>query len=73
MSETQTVDARGLSCPEPVLKTRKLLSQLPGGSVDVLVDSGTARDNVRRMAEKAGWNVTIEPQTQGEFRLVLKK
>ena len=73
MSETITLDARGLSCPEPALQAEKLLSQVASGSVEVLVDTGTSRDNVARIAKKAGWNVTIETKPGEGFRLVLKK
>ena len=67
----KTVDARGLSCPQPVILARKAMqeSKFP---IEVLVDSATSRDNVRRMAEKAGCTVQVE-QTGDEFRLVLTK
>ena len=39
----------GLSCPEPVMMTRKALATQKSGTVEVLVDSGTSRDNVRRL------------------------
>jgi TusA-related sulfurtransferase len=50
------VDARGLSCPQPVILARKAMDagQLP---IEVLVDSVTAQENVRRMALKAGFKV----------------
>ncbi len=73
MADMKTVDARGLSCPQPAFMTRSVLGQLGGGSVEVLVDSETARDNVSRMAEKNGWSVAVEGQRGGGFRLVLKK
>jgi tRNA 2-thiouridine synthesizing protein A len=74
MSEnTATVDARGLSCPQPVMLTNRAIKGLDKGSVEVLVDSGTSRDNVSRVARNAGWAVTIEEQPGSEFRLLLKK
>lgn len=33
MTDTTTLDARGLKCPLPVLKARKALSSLPAGAV----------------------------------------
>ncbi|MBM3129674.1 MAG: SirA family protein [Chloroflexi bacterium] len=73
MSEIKTLDARGLSCPQPALQTEQLLKQLTGGTVEVLLDSGTARDNVTRIAKKAGWLVEIETKPGEGFRLVLRK
>jgi TusA-related sulfurtransferase len=73
MSEIKTLDARGLSCPQPALQTQQFLKQLTGGTVEVLVDSGTSRDNVTRIAKKAGWSVEIETKPGEGFRLVLQK
>ncbi len=73
MSDVTTVDARGLSCPEPVLRTRQAIGQLQKGVVEVLVDSGTSRDNVSRLAEKAGWHAAAERQDDGGYRVLLTK
>lgn len=73
MSQVITVDASGLSCPQPVLLTKKALAQTAQGTVVVLVDSGTSRDNVSRTAVKAGWAVAVEDRPEGGFKLVLTK
>ena len=73
MSEVKTVDARGLSCPQPAMLARQAIQQQNKGTVEVLVDSGTARENVSRLAKNAGWAVTIEEQPEGVTRIVLKK
>ena len=73
MAELVTVDARGLACPQPALMARQALDKLSGGTVEVLVDSGTSRDNVARVAERAGWRVTVEAQPGGSFRLLLQR
>lgn len=56
------VDARGLSCPLPVMRTKKALDQGPDALV-VLVDSGTAKANVTNMLADEGYSVsaTDEP------------
>jgi TusA-related sulfurtransferase len=71
MNDIKTVDARGLSCPEPVILTRKAMQQgqFP---VRVLVDTGTARDNISRMAQSAGCDVAVEANSDG-FVLTLMK
>jgi len=73
VAELVTVDARGLACPQPALMARQALDKLSGGTVEVLVDSGTSRDNVARVAERAGWRVTVEAQPGGSFRLLLQR
>ena len=66
-----TVDARGLSCPQPVILARKAIEagQFP---IEVLVETVTSRENVRRMAEKAGCHVAVA-QTGDEFKLTLTR
>jgi TusA-related sulfurtransferase len=73
MPKNTTVDTRGLSCPQPALQASQLLQQLALGTVEVLVDAGTAQDNVIRVAERAGWHVTEEAQVDGSVMLVLRK
>ena len=56
-----TVDARGLSCPQPVLLTKQALDAHPEGC-RVLVDAPAAKANVTRYTQKAGFNVAISEQ-----------
>ena len=55
---SKLVDARGLACPQPVILTRKAMAE--SADVTIVVTSETSRQNVRRMAERAGWQVTVE-------------
>ena len=73
MNNIETVDARGLSCPQPVMLVSKAIKKLGKGIIEVLVDSGTSRDNVSRLAKYSGWAVTVEEQPEGIYRIVLKK
>ena len=65
MSEAFVVDARGLSCPQPVFETRKTLEMHSGGPVEVLVDTVTSRENVARYGESHGWKVAKEETDDG--------
>ena len=65
-----TVDARGLSCPQPVILTRNAMKKAGKMTIEVLVETGTSRDNVSRMARKEGWQVDVV-ESDGEFKLVL--
>jgi len=53
--------------------TRQALGKEGKGTIEVLVDSSTARENVSRLAKNSGWNVTVEGQPDGSHRIVLKK
>ncbi len=73
MGDIQTIDARGLSCPEPALLVHQALQKLSKGTIEVLVDTSTARENVSRIAGNSGWRVTVEEQPEGSYRIVMKK
>ena len=73
MSEIKTLDVRGLSCPQPALQADQFLKHLTNGVVEILLDSGTSRDNVTRIAKRAGWQVTVETKPGEGFRLLLTK
>jgi tRNA 2-thiouridine synthesizing protein A len=66
------VDARGLSCPQPVILTRRAIKDMDKGEVNVIVDTMTQVQNVTRSAEKLGWDVKYK-EKGGEFHLNLKK
>ena len=67
----ERVDARGLSCPEPVILTRRAI-QKGANEIEVLVDNVTSRENVTRSAEHAGYKVDVT-ENDGEFTLNLRK
>lgn len=62
---SKTVDARGLSCPQPVILTRKALQEQ--AALITIVDNETSQHNVTRMAEKAGYWVRAEQQADGIY------
>jgi tRNA 2-thiouridine synthesizing protein A len=73
MSKSEMIDARGLSCPQPVLVTSKAMKKLAAGTIEVLVDSSTALDNVSRHGRNSGWAVTVQPGPDGSTRISLKR
>lgn len=68
----QVVDARGLSCPEPVLLTKKVIDKGGPGPVKVLVDEAAAGENVAALAGNMGWHVTWEKQDD-HIEVILRK
>ena len=68
---TITVDATGCACPEPVIRTKKAMKE-ELGEILVLVDNKTACENVKRLAAKNSYVVTVEEE--GDiYRLTLKR
>lgn len=62
---TKTVDARGLPCPQPVIRTRKAMEE--SDVVTTIVDNETAQKNVARMAAKSGATVEVEKRDDGIY------
>ncbi|HAK94592.1 MAG TPA: SirA family protein [Planctomycetes bacterium] len=65
------VDARGLSCPQPVILAKQAI-QTGAFPMEILVDTATSRENVRRLAERLGLAVRVEERGDG-FALTLTK
>jgi selenium metabolism protein YedF len=61
----ETIDCRGLACPEPVLRVKAALEAAPAGAVSVRVDDPAARENVRRFAEAQGCAVDVRDDGPG--------
>ena len=64
------IDARGYSCPEPVLMTQRALRQ-QGAPLTVLVDSRTPLQNITRFARNHGYQVESRPLDGEEWELVI--
>lgn len=69
----KTVDARGLSCPQPVLMTLDEIKADKEKELVVLVDNEAAKENVSRAAKSKGWQVKDIEEKDGEFNLTLGK
>lgn len=54
------IDARGLSCPAPVLQTKAVLEEDNPDKVNVTVDNAAAQQNVQRFLESQGFETTLD-------------
>ena len=67
------LDARGLSCPQPVMITLDEINKIRKGQLVILVDTDTSRENVTRAAKTLGWQVSdIQPEGFG-YRITITK
>ena len=65
------IDARGLSCPMPVVMVQRALKESPDG-VTVIVDNMAAVGNIGRYAANYGYTLE-DAQNGAEHTLTLKK
>jgi selenium metabolism protein YedF len=66
------VDARGLSCPLPVVRTKKALEGMDEGDITVLIERPEGCQNVRRFAESQGCKITVD-EKDGLFYIHIRK
>ncbi len=67
----QTLDARGLSCPEPVVMLRKAMMSR-AAEYTMVVDNIVSKENVTRYAQHQGYTVAVS-QNGDEYTLHMKK
>ena len=56
------IDLKGMSCPIPVVETKKLLESRKVEELNVVVDNGPPRENVTRYLESQGYCVSVETE-----------
>ena len=67
------VDARGYSCPQPVLMTMAEINKIAKGTIAILVDTDTAKENVVRAAGSKGWKVNSIDKDGESYRITISK
>ena len=74
MDFDKELDARGLSCPLPILKTKKSLNELASGQVlkVVATDPGSVKD-FDAFANQTGHMLLSSTQQDNEFIFYMKK
>lgn len=63
------LDARGLECPLPVVKTKELLKE-SSEAVEVLVDNETAVENLKKFAKVKGYNA-VSSKVNEDYTVVI--
>ena len=64
------VDARGLSCPQPLMMTNDAIKS-QNGPIKVLVSEPHQRTNVEKFAKDKGKKVTVK-EVGSEFELIIE-
>ncbi len=74
MDFDQELNARGLSCPLPIVKTKKALSGMTSGQVLKVIstDTGSVKD-MAAFAEQTGNALLAQEEAGGDFIFYMKK
>jgi tRNA 2-thiouridine synthesizing protein A len=70
----RTVDAKGLSCPMPIVKTAQAIKEMPSGALleVIATDPGSQKDFVA-WAKSTGNELVEQSADGGVFRFILRK
>lgn len=66
------IDARGQSCPIPVVMVQQEVKKNHPGELQVQVDSMVCVENISRYARLQGYAISVAEES-GEYTLTLKK
>lgn len=66
------IDARGRSCPEPVLMTKEVMDENQHDEIRVVVDLYVAVENISRFAKGRGCTVSVS-ENGDEYEILIKK
>ena len=71
---SQTIDARGLSCPMPIVKTAQAVKTIPSGALIELLatDAGSIKD-VAAWCRATGNELVEQTTDGGVFRFVIRR
>lgn len=75
MSEfQQELDARGLNCPLPILRTKKAMNGMAAGEIlkVVATDPGSVKD-MEAYCKQTGNEITETSEAGGEYTFLIKK
>ncbi len=74
MQFDKELDARGLNCPLPILRTKKALADLQGGEVlkVVATDAGSVKD-FQAFCRQTGHALLANEEGDGVYTFYLKK
>ena len=70
----RVLDTRGLNCPMPILKAKKTLNEMTGGSLlkVLATDPGAVRD-FEYFCRHTGHQLMESTESAGEFRFLIRR
>lgn len=74
MNFDKELDARGLNCPLPILRTKKTLAEIAAGQVlkVIATDPGSVKD-MQAFAKQTGNELVATAEAGGAFEFYLRK
>ncbi|WP_099354430.1 sulfurtransferase TusA family protein [Fredinandcohnia onubensis] len=74
MNIDQVLDAKGLACPMPIVKTKKAIDGLESGQVlEVLTTDKGAKNDLTAWASSTGHEILDSKEEDGVLKFYIKK
>ena len=71
---TQTLDARGLNCPLPILRTKKALNSMQvGETISIIASDPGAIKDMQSFCQQTGNDLLSSEHSDGEYTFVIAK
>ena len=68
------INAKGLPCPQPVIKTKEALENLKEGEkIKVIVDNETALKNIQKFVNSQGHKILSIEKLNSDFLIIIEK
>ena len=74
MNITKTLDAKGLACPMPIVRTKKAIDTINSGEVlEVLATDKGALNDFKAWASAGGHTIIEQTEKAGVLRFLIQK
>ena len=74
MESTKLLDAKGLACPMPIVKTKKAIGELETGQVlEVHTTDKGSKNDLTAWAKSGGHEILKDEEENGVFKFWIKK
>jgi len=74
MDKNDTLDAKGLMCPMPIVKLAKKMKEMPVGAVlELIADDVGSKEDVPAWCQRTGNQLVSQKEEGGAFYFYIKK
>jgi tRNA 2-thiouridine synthesizing protein A len=74
MNSNKTLDAKGLACPMPIVKTKKAMEELNAGEVlEIHATDKGAKNDLAAWAKSGGHELVKDTEEDGVLKFWMKK
>lgn len=74
MESTKVLDAKGLACPMPIVKTKKAMGELNSGEIlEIHATDKGSKNDLAAWANSTGHELVKDTEEDGVFKFWIKK